>query len=404
MLLYWIWFAQISKVSAHVKQVLLQHFRDPEDIYYADEPAFSQISGLTEDGIAALMEKDLTQARKILESCEEKGIQVLTYADRQYPNRLRNIYDPPMVLYFTGILPEWETMPFIGVVGTRKATAYGLTTARRFGSQICACGALVVSGGATGIDSMAMEGALVAGGPVVCVLGCGVDVVYPANNRQLFSKVATNGCLISEYPPEEKALPWHFPLRNRIITGMSNGLLVVEAPERSGALNSARHAMEQGRDVFVVPGNVGVEACSGSNALLEEAIPALSGWHVVRQYEAQYPGKICRRELPAVLEGTQLLVAQQQEHPVKVVSKKEAADKKSIDKQEKSTYSVVNNRVSALTEQEQLVFAQIGTENVTVDDLVGRTELPPATVKSILTKLTIKGMVRNLPGGRIAVK
>ena len=404
MLLYWIWFAQISKVSAHVKQVLLEHFRDPEDIYYADEQAFSQIPGITEDGIAALLEKDLTQARKILENCEEKGIQVLTYADLQYPIRLRNIYDPPMVLYFQGVLPQWETMPLIGVVGTRKATAYGLTTARHFGSQICACGALVVSGGATGIDSMAMEGALEAGGPVVCVLGCGVDVVYPAKNRQLFSKVMANGCLISEYPPEVKALAWHFPQRNRIITGICNGLLVVEAPEKSGALNSARHAMEQGRDVFAVPGNVDVEACSGSNALLEEAIPALSGWHVVRQYEAQYPGKVRRRELPVVAEATQLLVAQQQEIPAKAASKKEPADKKSIDKQEKSTYSVVNNRVSALTEQEQLVFAQIGAESVTVDDLVGRTELPPATVKSILTRLTIKGVVRDLPGGRIAVK
>ena len=404
MLLYWIWFAQMSKVSAHMKQVLLQHFRDPEDIYYADEAAFMQIPGLTEDSIAALMEKDLTQARKIVESCEEKGIQVLTYGDRQYPNRLRNIYDPPMVLYFTGILPQWESMPLIGVVGTRKATVYGMTTARRFGSQICACGAMVVSGGATGIDSMAMEGALDAGGPVVCVLGCGVDVVYPAGNKQLFSKVTANGCLISEYPPGVKAISWHFPQRNRIITGMCNGLLVVEAPERSGALNSARHAMEQGRDVFAVPGNVDVETCSGSNALLEEAIPALSGWHVVRQYEAQYPGKVSRRELPVVAESTQPLVAQQQEHPGKVVSKKEVADKKSIDKQEKSTYSVVNNRVSALTEQEQLVFAQIGAESVTVDELIGRTELPPATVKSILTRLTIKGVVRNLPGGRIAVK
>lgn len=404
MLLYWIWFAQMGKVSAHMKQMLLEHFRDPEDIFYADEPAIRQIPGITEDQIAALMDKDLTQARLIGEKCAQKGIQVLTYADRQYPGRLRNIYDPPMVLYFTGILPQWENMPLIGVVGTRKATTYGLTTAKRFGNQICACGALVVSGGAAGIDTMALEGALEAGGPVVGVLGSGVDVVYPASNRRLFGQIAANGCLISEYPPEEKALAWHFPQRNRIITGICNGLLVVEAPEKSGALNSARHALEQGRDVFVVPGNVDVEACSGSNALLEDAIPALSGWHVVREYEAQYPGKVCRRELPKTAEYTQTMVAQQQAYPAKSASQKESADKKPIDKEEKSTYSVVNNRVSALTEQEQTLFAQIGAESVTVDDLVGRTELPPATVKSILTKLTIKGLVRNLPGGRFAVK
>jgi DNA processing protein len=278
MLLYWIWFAQMSKVSAHMKQKLLQYFRDPEDIYYADEPAFAQISGLTEDGIAELLEKDLTEAQSILDDCKEKGIQLLTYGDRQYPARLRNIYDPPMVLYFAGMLPDWDAVPMIGIVGTRKATVYGLNTAKRFGCQICACGALVVSGGANGIDSMAMEGALEAGGPVIGVLGGGVDVLYPANNRQLFSKVIANGCLISEYPPGVKALPWHFPLRNRIITGMANGLLVVEAPEKSGALISAAHALEQGRDVFVAPGNVDVEACSGSNALLDEAIAALSGF------------------------------------------------------------------------------------------------------------------------------
>ena len=404
MLLYWIWFAQMTKVSAHMKQVLLQHFRDPEDIYYADEPAFSQISGLTEDGITALLDKDLGEARKILESCKEKGIQVLTYADRQYPSRLRNIYDPPMVLYFTGILPDWESVPVIGIVGTRQATAYGLNMATRFGSQICACGALVVSGGATGIDSMAMEGALEAGGPVVCVLGCGVDVVYPATNRRLFSKVMTTGCLISEFPPEVKALPWHFLQRNRIITGMANGLLVVEAPEKSGALNSARHAMEQGREVFVVPGNVDVAACSGSNALLEEAIPALSGWHVVREYEAQYPGKLQRRELPVRPERTEAKVAQPQRILQNTAAADLSADKKSIDKEEKSTYSVVNNPAAALTEQEQAVFARISSEPCTVDDLIGLTDLPPATVKSILTRLTIKGVVRNLPGGRIVLK
>ena len=404
MLLYWIWLAQMSKVSAHMKQKLLQHFRDPEDIYYAEEPAFAQISGLTEEGLADLLNKDLTQAQSILDACKEKNIQLLTYSDRQYPVRLRNIYDPPMVLYFTGMLPDWDDVPMIGVVGTRKATVYGLNTAKRFGSQICACGALVVSGGANGIDSMAMEGALEAGGPVVCVLGCGVDVVYPANNRQLFSKVATNGCLVSEYPPGEKALPWHFPLRNRIITGMCNGLLVVEAPEKSGAMISAAHALEQGRDVFVVPGNVDVEACSGSNALLDEAVAALSGWHVVRQYEHQYPGKVRRQEFPKAAQYPQTMVAQQQVYPEKEDVQNQAHDKKSIDKSQKSTYSVVNNLVSALSQQEQLVFARIGTEGCTVDDLIGNTELPPATVKSILTKLTIKGLVRNLPGGRVAAK
>jgi DNA processing protein len=257
---------------------------------------------------------------------------------------------------------------------------------------------------AEGIDGAAAAGALTAGGTVVGVLGCGVDVVYPACNRGLFADVERHGCLMSEFPPGTEPFKWNFPRRNRIMSGLSNGVLVVEAPERSGALITARQAADQGRDVFVVPGNVDVAACSGSNALLEEAIPALSGWHVVRQYEHQYPGKVHRQELPKAAQYPQTMVAQQQVYPENTDLQKQTPDKKSIDKSTKSTYSVVNNLVSALTEQEQLVFARIGTEGCTVDDLIGDTELPPAVVKSILTKLTIRGMVRNLPGGRVAAK
>ena len=405
MLLHWIWYAQLEKVSAHVKQTLLQHFRDPEELYYAEDGAFADIHGVTADVRTALSNKDLSGAEKILEQCRQKGIRILTYGDEQYPAKLRNIYDPPMVLYFTGTLPDWDQLPVIGIVGTRKATTYGMNTALRFGNQICACGAVVVSGGAAGIDTMSMTGAMEAGGPVVGVLGCGVDVVYPPKNRALFEKVNACGCLISEFPPETKPLPWNFPLRNRIITGISNGLLVVEAPEKSGALISARHAMEQGRDVFVVPGNVDVDACAGSNALLEEqALPALSGWHVVREYEALYPGKVAKRDIPVNLELSSVLVAQEPAVPAPTQYKKENADKKSIDKTNITTYSVVNNPAVSLNPQEQHVFALISSEPCAVDEVIARADMPPATVKSVLTRLTIKGLVRNHPGGRISVK
>ena len=401
MLQYWIWFAQLDKVSDHAKQTLLQRFRDPEDIYHAQIQALAQIEGLTEDNLSALDNKDLTQAQQIAALCRRKGIQILTYHDPSYPAKLRNIYDPPMMLYFTGTLPAWEEMPVIGIVGTRKATPYGMNTAQRFGGQISACGALVVSGCATGIDTMAMEGALQTGGAVVGVLGCGVDVVYPAKNKPLFEKVKSCGCLISEFPPETKPLPWHFLQRNRIITGISNGLLVVEAPERSGALNSARHAMEQGRDVFVVPGNVDVAACAGSNALLEEqALPALSGWHVVREYEAIYPGKVQKRDIPVKAERMDLLVAQVGEIP----KMQENADKKSIDKKDNTTYSVVNNPPAGLNAQEQQILALIGDAPCAVDQVIARSDMTSAAVRSILTKLTVKGLVQPLPGGRIQAK
>lgn len=401
MLLYWIWFAQLKKLTCAQKQMLLQYFRDPEELYHSDRSALAKAEDITEDMLDALEARSLEEAQQILSDCTNKGIRIVTLRDKDYPERLKNIYDPPMVLYCKGNLPNWETVPAIGIVGTRKATAYGMKTAYRFGGQITACGALVVSGAAAGIDAMAMEGALAAGGSTVGVLGCGVDVVYPAKNRRLFEEVAARGCLISEYPPKTEAASWHFPRRNRIISGISNGLLVVEAPQKSGALISARLASQQGREVFAVPGNVDEPACYGSNALLQDyAIAALSGWDVVKEYQSLYPGRISQRDVPAAFEQP---VRQSVVNQAKV-PKKEAPDKKSIDNQEKSTYSVVNNPAAALGDQEKTVFGKLGREAVTVDAVIEATGLPAGTVKAILTRLTIKGLVKNHPGGRISRK
>ena len=397
MLLYWIWFAQLKKLNCAQKRMLLQHFRDPEEVYHSDRSAFSKVEGITEDMLEALEETSLEEAQQILTDCTNKGIRIVTFQEKAYPNRLKNTYDPPMVLYCKGKIPDWEACPVIGIVGTRKATPYGMKTAYRFGTTVTACGALVVSGAAAGIDAMAMEGALAAGGSTVGVLGCGVDVVYPAKNRKLFEETAVRGCLISEYPPKTQADAWHFPQRNRIISGISNGLLVVEAPQKSGALISARHAHEQGREVFAVPGNVDEPACAGSNALLQDyAIAALSGWDVVKEYQGLYPGRLSQRELPV----TESRPAMDQVQ----APQKEAPDKKSIDKQKKSTYSVVNNPAPALNDQEKAVFEKLGREPITVDALMEATGLSAGRVKSILTKLTIKGLVKNHPGGRISLK
>ena len=401
MLIYWIWFAQLKKLSKGQKQWLLEYFRDPEEIYHSEPKCYKGIPGMTQEILQALEQKDLGEAKKILTQCEEKGIGILTFLDDAYPMKLRNTADAPMVLYYKGALPDWESLPVIGIVGTRKATPYGMNTALRFGRQIAACGAVVVSGGASGIDTMAMQGAMETGKPVVGVLGCGVDVVYPKSNRQMFENVLQKGCLISEYPPGTQAYSWNFPERNRIISGMANGLLVVEAPERSGALNTARHAMEQGRDVFAVPGNVDVAACAGSNALLQEqALAALSGWDVAKQYEALYPGRIQKHSPPEPLPK----VAQQPAIPQILRNSWTHNDKKSIDKEEKSTYSVLNVAKPLLSETEQAVLSQITREECCLDDIIDRTQLPAGTVKSALTRLALKGLVVNHPGGRVSLK
>ena len=359
------------------------------------------MEGMSPEILSALEDKSLTDAQQIVKDCAAKGIGIVAFGDEAYPALLRNTFDAPVVLYHKGSLPDWETQPVLGIVGTRKATPYGVNTARRYGWQIAACGALVVSGGASGIDTAALEGAMQTGSPVVAVLGCGVDVVYPRANARLFDRIAEKGCLISEYPPGIQPLGWHFPLRNRIITGISNGLLVVEAPEKSGALSSARHALEQGRDVYVVPGNVDSESCAGSNALLQErASAALSGWDAVKEYEAQYPGKVHR--CPEKYEPLQ--VAQEPVIPTNDGKIKGKSDKKPIDKEEKSTYSVLNKPLPALTDPEQAVLALITREGCLTDEVIARADMPAGAVKSALTKLTLKKLIASLPGGRVSLK
>lgn len=406
MLVYWIWFAQLKKLSCAQKWQILQHFHDPEEVYHCDEETFLQ-KGLPVQLMDALEDKDLTQARNILLECEDKGIHLLTIGDEEYPSRLRNTFDPPLVLYFKGTLPKWENCPAVGIVGTRKCSQYGCETAYRFGAEIAHCGALVVSGCADGIDAQAMFGALSAGKPVVGVLGTGVDVVYPKKNGQLFACVETSGCLISEYPPREEALAWHFPQRNRIISGICNGLLVVEAPEKSGALNTARHAYSQGRDMFVVPGNLGVDSCLGSNALLQEgAYPALSGWDVVKHYENLYPNVVAKRtvSLQKQISAPLSKVAQEPVVPQLQREKMETPPKKSIDKAENCTYSVLNKREVTLNREETAVLELLTAVPQYPDTIMDRSELPPSAVQSILTRLGIKGLVQYQPDGRISRK
>lgn len=397
MLLYWIWFAQLEKLPAGLKHAMLEHFRDPEEIYHSDLTTISRMLQVPEQVLESLENKDLRQADLILKECADKSISILSLNDQSYPNRLRYTDNPPLVLYVRGQLPDWDAQPIIGVVGTRKASAYGLNVAKQFGEQISLCGGLVISGGAAGIDSMAMEGAIAVGKPVLGVLGCGVDVVYPASNRLLFQKVVQNGCLISEYPPRTPGLSWHFPERNRIISGISNGLLVVEAPAKSGALNTAKHAMEQGREVFAVPGNVGTASCEGSNGLLQDgAFPALSGWGVVREYRDRWPN-VVRQVQPK----PEAMVAQN----VQIPEPQPAIPmKKAIDKEDNSTYSVLENQQMNLTPSEKTILAMLGREPVAVDDVIARADMEAREVKGILTRLTIKRLTITHPGGRISLK
>lgn len=385
MLIHWIWFSRLSGLSQRQKLHLLRQGAEPEDMYHTGEQEWTHAPELK-----ALADKDLTEARHIAEECRQKGIGILTFRDAAFPSRLRNVEDGPVLLYYRGKLPDLDAQPVIALVGTRKATPYGLRIARSMAGQLAACGGLVVSGGAFGVDAAAMEAALDAGYPTVGVLGCGVDVTYPASNRKLFERVLEDGCLLSEYPPGTKPEHWHFPQRNRIISGISHGVLVVEAPGKSGALITARCALDQGRDVFVVPGNIDSAACEGSNALLlDGAQPVMSGWGLLQSYAASFPETVCKQEPPLPLE--------KEAEPA-------PCDKKDIDNPPSPPYSGMMDRLSQLDEEERQLVACLGPEPVLLDEVIARMQIPAAKVLSMMTVLSLKGVVTMHPGRRVSAK
>lgn len=401
MLVHWIWFSILPKLTLRQKYALLERFSDPEEIYEIED--FSKIEEIPADIRLILENKDLTAVRQVIKICAQKHISILTKGDAAYPHRLHNIHDAPLVLYCKGELPDLQNRPVIGVVGTRKASAYGLRNAKKMSTEIAACGGLVVSGGASGIDTMALEGALAAGEKVVAVLGCGPDVVYPRSNRALFEKIANNGCLLSEYLPETEPRPWLFPERNRIISGISDGVFVVEAPQKSGALITARQAFEQGRDVFAVPGNIDVPNYEGSNALLQDCAAAvLSGWDVVKVYAGRYPGMVEKREvqLQRAYEDSLLPVALQVAQTPQIPD----SDKKAIDNPASNAYIDLDAILSKLDSDEQKIVSCLGIEPVPAEKIIEQVDLPAAKALGILTKLALKGVVVNHSGRLVSLK
>lgn len=396
------------------KYAALEHFHDPEDIFFADPGAYDHVPGISKEAANALRDKNLMPAEQVLSDCARGKIHILTFRDGAYPARLKNIADPPLVLYYKGTLPDFDGLPVIGVVGTRKASLYGMTAAKRLGYQIGRCGGMVVSGAASGIDGAAMQGALTADAPVVGILGCGVDVVYPLSNKGLFADTVRHGCMISEFVPGTPPYKWNFPKRNRIISGISDGVLVVEAPERSGALITARQALEQGRDVFVVPGNIDVSSCAGSNALLRDgATMVTSGWDVVSEYRHLYPDRIQRETAPVHLTAYTdemepahpvIKVAQKAELPHAGSENREMKKKKVIDNAKTSAYHDGCKEIPNLNPDEQAIMDQLAAGERLVDDVIAATGLPSGKILAALTMLEVKGLVKTLPGRRIAKK
>ncbi len=292
--LAWVWLSLACGAGSRIPVGLLHHFASAENILKADKKSLTEALG--ESGrshLASLCNKDTSDALEIIRRCEENHIQILTPADSQYPRTLCQLRDAPCVLYVVGELPDLEKNCCCAVVGTRTMSDYGKKMAYNIGRGMGAGGAVLVSGLALGVDGMAMAGALSAGGVTVGVLGCGIDIVYPPEHRELFQRVIENGAVITEFPPGTPPVGRNFPIRNRIISGLSDAVVVVEGDLKSGSLITARHALYQGRELYAVPGRIGDAGASGPNLLIKTGAQAITGAvDILKNYEFVYPHSI----------------------------------------------------------------------------------------------------------------
>lgn len=361
------------------KYRLAEALGGPDRVFFAEEKQLCSVDGIQPGEVKHLLDKSMARASEVLSFCEEHHISILTIQDAAYPERLRNIPDPPVVLYTWGKLPAVDECAAVAVVGTRRATPYGLKMAAKMGRELAQCGAVVVSGLADGCDGAAMEAALQAGGASIGVLGTAIDEVYPAKNRRLFEDVKACGALVSEYGPGTRTYPADFKARNRIITGLSLGVVVVEAPARSGTRNTVGHALEQGRDVFAIPGNADAAACAGCNELLSQgAMVATGGEEVLREYAHQFQW-ICQK-------------------PADIPIKKE------IDKGKDIVYIDLTDEQEKLPSAQRKVLSVMTRPDMHADEIIEAAGLAAPETLAALTMLQVTGYVAQGVGKRYTRK
>lgn len=399
---YFLWLTRRRSVSARDVGSLLAHFGTPEAVYFAQEEEYDLL-GLAQGKKESLLDKELDGAERILEACERLGIQIMTIQDADYPERLAQIDDPPAVLYWKGKPLNLEERLSLSVVGTRQCTPYGEMMAGNLGMELARADAVLVSGMAEGIDCAGIRGALQGGGAVVSVLGGGLDVIYPKQHRWLYEDVTASGTLVSEYPPGTEHAGRHFPVRNRIISGLSMGAVVVEAGEPSGALITARLALEQNREVFAFPGAANAPASLGCNRLIQrgEAKLVLSAQDILNEFVPLFPNlKIEPSPLAEQVARERLSVLRE------TAPRKQSAEKtpKEVDKVPKREYISLTDAPEAFTEDERDILMAIEKKGLTVDDISEGAQIPVRRVSSALTMLQLRGYVEEQAGKRFYAK
>ena len=430
--LYWLWLAEKCGIASKQFGRLIEKYDDPFDVYRLSEDEIEQLEGINSALRAKLCEKDLENSYSILKYCKENRVDIISYGDSRYPARLKNIEDAPILLYCLGHFPDFNSALCIGIVGTRKMSEYGKQSAYKIGYELSSAGAIVVSGMALGVDGAAASGALSAGGRTVAVLGCGISVVYPKEHKKLMEEISRKGAVITEYPPAEAPHGHNFPKRNRIISGLCQGVLVVEGAAGSGALITARRAIDQGREVFALPGKIDESNSDGPNELIREgAYPALCSDDILRHYDFLYHDvidyskhtkakrKVARGDADAALRkygvGSRVLKFANDPKPQEP-AQTQTPDEESFVLEEKreeeqapieqasteKRESMADNSaelLAGLDETTRRVFESLPIDKAVSPDALAAAGIGVGEAITSLTMLELCGLVSSLPGG-----
>ncbi len=372
--LLWVWLKSIFVYSNTKIHKMLVEFKNPSEIFNAEKSEIEKLSYLTEKEKSELLKSDLAGARKILQLTNQLGVEVLCFDDSDYPECLKNIYDAPVVLYLKGNRACIDEKFKIAMVGTRKCDEFSKEICEKIAFELALSGAVIVSGMALGIDSAAHEGAINAGGKTIAVFGTAINKIYPAENIRIYNEIIKNGLIISEYPPGYRGSRYDFQKRNRIIAGLSLGVVVGQAPKRSGSLITARMALDSGRDVFALPGNV-CEENEGTNLLIRDGCAklALSAEDILEEYE----------DLAEKNQNINSIV--------KRVYQKKEAEVKTVKKYE------------GLSEFEEKVVKLISIRDMFLDELCEELDVNFNELGATLTKMELEDIVLNI-GGKISLK
>lgn len=370
---YWIWLSLALGAGARTDEIL-GAFSSARSIYEAGRTERAISGVFSKAKLDRLDSTKISDAERYIEICGKNGWKIYTPGDDDYPDDLRNLTDMPLVLYCDGDLACIKERIAIGVVGTRNPTRDSTAIARQLSSDMAKCGAVIVSGGALGIDSAAHEGALGVNGTTVCVLGCGLGAKYLMRNEPMRREIAKSGAVISEFPPLSEAGVRTFPVRNRIISGLSKGVLVVEAGEKSGSLITARAALEQGREVFAVPGSILTSSYKGANTLIRDGATAVTcAADILQSFEYIYPGALDLSGNSGKLPEGEKRRGDKKANPVKKLPADYDADSSKV-------------------------FALLSDDPLHSDEICAMTGLPPSKVMGILTRLELDGFAEQTEG------